>query len=644
MRFARVLISLVFLLSSVALLANLRLPRLVSDGMVLQREEPVKIWGWDTPKTTVAVSFNGQRQQATVGTDGSWMVELPAQSAGGPYQLQIDGSDQQITLENVLFGDVWVCSGQSNMELPMRRVSPLYAEEIKTANFQNIRYFTVPQKYDFDAPHVDLDGGQWQPLDQEIVQDVSAVAFFFATKIHAEYGVPIGIIDASLGGSPIEAWLSEKNIKAFPAAYQEYCWYKNNQTGIDSIIAADRARAGIWHNSLNSNDKGYQTNPSWHQGIRSANLEQMEVPGFWPQDDLGDQNGVFWFQKEFELSKSMAAQDLDLELGRLVDADSTFINGVYVGNITYKYPPRRYRVPKDVLVAGTNKIVIRIVSNIGRGGFLQGKSYELRGKKDTVSLVGEWTYAMGARMPPLEPQTFIRWKPVGLYNTMIAPLQNYPIKGVLWYQGESNVSRASTYSTMLQTLVKSWREQWQIGAFPVIWVQLANYLEKTDQPVDSDWALLREAQSEALVAVNTGMVVTTDLGEWNDIHPLNKKDVGYRLAKAAGHLAYQDEAVYAGPSYTHMRVYDQQIEVFFKDIGSGLVARNTPVLRHFAIAGEDQVFHWANAEIEGNKIVVWSKGVPQPVAVRYGWSNNPEDANLYNKEGLPAVPFRTDNW
>jgi len=369
---------------------------------------------------------------------------------------------------------------------------------------------------------------------------------------------------------------------------------------------------------------------------------RMNVPGYWAATELGAVNGVVWFRKDVEVPASMIGKPAELNLGRIVDADSVFINGVFVGTTSYQYPPRWYSLPPNVLKAGPNTVVVRVISNIGKGGFVLDKPYQIVCEGGTIDLKGPWLYRLGARMEPLASQTFIRWKPLGLFNAMLAPLLNYAIKGVIWYQGESNAERPIEYRDLFPAVIRDWRAKWNQGDFPFLFVQLPNFMEAKDQPSESNWALLREAQLRTLSLPRTGMAVAIDIGEWNDIHPLNKKDVGKRLALAAQKVAYADDkVVYSGPIYQSMKVDGDKIIIAFTNTGSGLVARGEE-LKTFAIAGSDKRFVWAKAKIENNRVVVWSEMVSNPVAVRYAWADNPEGANLYNAEGLPASPFRTD--
>jgi sialate O-acetylesterase len=340
---------------------------------------------------------------------------------------------------------------------------------------------------------------------------------------------------------------------------------------------------------------------------------------------------------------SAAGQPGTLNLGRIVDADSAFLNGTFIGTVSYQYPPRRYTVPAGVLKEGINILTVRVISNIGDAGFVPEKPYDLTAGDFTTSLEGEWKYKVGAVMPPLKGQTFLGYKPGGLYNAMLAPLLNYGLKGILWYQGESNAGRPDEYRTLLPALIRNWRQGFGQGDIPFILVQLPNFMEAKNTPSESGWALFREAQTEALKLPATGMAVTIDVGEWNDIHPLNKKDVGTRLALAARKVAYGDTSVVAyGPTYKSKEVRRRKVILTFDNTGSGLIVKGGGKLKQFAIAGEDGRFIWATAKLKGDRVIVKGKGIRKPVAVRYAWADNPEGANLYNREGLPAAPFRTD--
>ena len=627
---------------SLASFGKVKLPKLISDGMILQRNTDVNIWGWADANENISVSFVGSTYNTIADNKGNWKVVLADLKPGGPYQMQINS----ITINNILVGDVWVCSGQSNMELPMRRVSWNYPSEIEHSENKYIRQFLVPDKYNFDEPQNDLSSGTWKSASPENTPDFSATAYFFAKFLYEKYKVPIGLINSALGGSPVESWISGNALKKFPKYYNEAKLFRDSIL-IKKIEASDRARSNAWYTLLHKVDRGFKDPENiWYKtNLNTSDWSTMEVPGYWSEEtDLGQLNGVIWFRKKVEIPSSMAGKSAKLILGRIVDADSAFINGQFVGTVSYQYPPRRYDIPTGLLKAGENTIVVRVISNIGKGGFVPDKQYAVVTKDTSINLTGEWKFHLGAEMPPLESQTFIRWKPTGLYNAMIAPLLNYKIKGVIWYQGESNAERPKEYLSLFSTMIKDWRTNWNEGDFPFLFVQLPNFMETKSEPSESNWALLREAQLKTLSLPNTGMVVAIDIGEWNDIHPLDKKDVGYRFALAAEKLAYGDNIVYSGPIYKSMKIDGNKIILSFTHTGSGLIAKGDNKLKYFAIAGNNKKFVWANAKIENNKVVVWNDKVKNPVAVRYAWADNPDGANLYNKEGLPASPFRTDDF
>jgi sialate O-acetylesterase len=638
----RLILFLSFLVSQYAF-CHVKLPKLISDGMILQRDVNVKILGWAATGENVSLRFHDSTYQTTANDAGAWEVRLTKLKAGGPYTMTLTASDT-VTVTDIYIGDVWICSGQSNMELPMKRVSPLYESDIANSDNIYIRYFTVPQKYNFNKPQQDLESGCWQTANPTNVLNFSAAAYYFAKELYEQYRVPIGLIGASLGGSPAEAWISEESLKAFPEYYKEAQRLKDS-TLIHQIENHDSDRIQAWYNQLRQKDAGYQDSQKlWFDPTLNTNdWSTMRIPGYWISTRLGSLNGVVWFKKEINIPASMLKQQVKLNLGRIVDADSVFVNGVFIGTTGYQYPPRRYIVPSDVLKEGQNTVVVRVISEIGHGGFVFDKPYELVAGGQTVDLKGYWQYRLGAAMDPLASQTFIRWKPLGLYNAMISPLLNYSMKGVLWYQGESNAEKPLEYHDLFSALIQDWRNNWNQGDFPFLFVQLPNFMETKRKPSESNWALLREAQLKSLSLPKTGMAVTIDIGEWNDIHPLNKKDVGKRLALAARKTAYGDEqAVSSGPLYQSMKIEGNKIIISFSNTGSGLIAKNGKELKCFAITGSNRQFMWAKAKIQDDKVVVWNDKIQKPTAVRYAWADNPIGANLYNREGLPASPFRTD--
>jgi sialate O-acetylesterase len=630
------------LLVSLITQAQLRLPSLISDGMVLQRDTPLKIWGWAKAGEKITVRFNRQSYRTTTDANGKWEVKLPAMPAGGPFTMTITGTTQ-LTVNDMLIGDVWFCSGQSNMVHQLNIHDVTYANEIATANYPQIRQFWVPTLTNLQGPQTDVPTGQWKKAVGPDVRPFSAVAYFFAKTIHQQYNVPVGIINASVGGTPIEAWISENGLNDFPAL--DATVTKNKDT---SYVNGLTRRSSAMPRPAPPVDLGMTGSTKWYEpGYVPKGWRPINVPGYWEDQGVKDLNGIVWYRREIDVPTAMIGRPATVFLGRIVDADELYINGKSVGRTTYMYPQRRYKLPADVLKAGKNILVVRVTNNSGKGGFVPDKPYSLFAGADTVDLKGTWQYKVGVAFRPIERGGFsgsisAQNQPTALYNAMVAPEIKYAIKGFCWYQGESNAGQPAEYASLLPALIADWRSRWQQGNLPFLYVQLPGFMDYTYQPSESGWAVLRESQLRALSVPNTAMVVAIDLGEWNDIHPDNKKDVGERLALAALKTAYGEKIVSSGPLYQSAKIDGNKIKLTFTNVGNGLTTRDGEAPGEFAIAGADKKFVWANASIEGNTIVVSSDEVPSPQYVRYAWADNPVNANLYNKDGLPASPFRTD--
>lgn len=637
----KISIAIAFIVITVNAQSQVKLPRLIRDSMILQRDQKVNIWGWASANEKVNVQLNGKTYKAKTGADGKWFITIPPTKAGGPYTITITGKNK-ITLQDVLFGDVWFCSGQSNMVHQMNIHDITYAADIKSANYPEIRQFLVPVGNSLEGPGNDLPGGSWKAAVGEEVRPFSAVAYFFAKKLYEKYHVPIGIINASVGGSPVEAWTSEEGLKYFPAIQATI--RKNKDTAYVNELNRKAAAA---NRPVASKDKGMMENPKWFETTYvPKEWHPINIPGYWEDQGIKDLNGVVWYRKEIDIPVSMTGKPAKVFLGRIVDADVLYINGKQVGNTTYMYPQRRYNIPADILKKGKNIFVVKVTNNFGKGGFVPDKPYCIFAGNDTVDLKGTWQYKVGDVFIPragigvtgINAQN----QPTALYNTMVAPVINYSIRGILWYQGESNTSRAAEYAKLQPAQIADWRNKWQQPDVPFLFVQLPNFMDANYLPSESQWAELREAQLKSLSVPNTAMAVAIDLGEWNDIHPDNKKDVGERLALAAQKIVYGEPIVYSGPVYQLSKTDGNKIILAFSHIGTGLITKDGEELSEFAIAGSDKNFMWAKAKIDGDKIIVWSDDVPNPQYVRYAWADNPVNPNLYNKEGLPASPFRTD--
>ena len=632
---------LITLFLSVSAFAQVRLPRLVGDGMILQRDVPAKIWGWAAPNEKISLKFRDETHETTADAAGTWEVTLPAQKAGGPWTIIVAASNT-VRIDNILFGDVWLCSGQSNMETPVSRVTTLFGDEINGYSNPNVRYVKIPLTYDFHAPQTDVASCSWVTLTPTTAPEFSAVAYFFAREMSEKTGVPVGIINSSVGGSPAEAWMGEEALQAFPAHLNDMLLCRSDE------FVADMQRLSSlpgrrWHTVLNERDKGLNESVKWSSPDYDDRAWQT-VDLFdksWGRNGNRPANGVFWFRKEVEIPAEYADRPAPLYMGRIVDADSVHVNGVFVGTTGYQYPPRNYTVPAKVLKAGKNIVAVRLVSQAGFPEFVPDKPYKIVLPDREISLEGEWKYNAGALMPPV-PGGGIAFqnKPSGLYNAMIAPLKNHAVKGVLWYQGESNTGRHDEYYTLMTALIDGWRKLWNRD-LPFLLVQLANYMEPALVEQRSGWAELREAQRKLSQTVpNTALVVAIDVGEWNDVHPLNKKDVGKRLALQARRMVYGENIVSDGPVYQSHAVEGNEITLTFKPETADFMPVDE--LKGFAVAGADGVFKPARAQIVGNRVVVWNDAVAHPTKIRYAWANNPEGANLYNKSGLPASPFHVE--
>ena len=639
---------------------GLRLHGVFSDNMVFQRDMPIRVWGTSGPGETVTVSMAGDSRECTSDRLGNWRVALKALPAGGPHELHVVASSKR-TLRNVLIGDVWICAGQSNMFMLLKH-SRGGRKETRRANYPHVRLLKIPRRV-ADTPQADfLRQGQWGVCSARTAATFSAAGYYFGRDLHRHLKIPIGLVQAAWGGTPAEAWTSQPTLqgeawfrpildrytklrKTFPAAKKEYdealARYNRMEKGTDGVVRHD--------------DPG---DPGLAQGWASADLndrtwQSIKLPGH--GDFFNKSDGAAWFRRNVEIPDDWAGKELRLSLGPIDDHDETYFNGVRIGGMGSETPdawdhPRHYTVPGRLVLPGPTVIAVRVFDNFGGGGF-RGASEDLRlvepvGGK-AIALAGKWRWKIGRTLKPVSKPTRPlgpgnKSTPAGLYNGMVHPARLFPVRGVIWYQGEANAWRAYQYRRLLPSLIDDWRAAWGYE-FPFLIVQLPGYLAPSGNPQESAWAELREAQAMALSLPATGLAVAIDLGQANDIHPRDKEPVGQRLALAARHVAYGEQLVYSGPTYRSMQVEGDKIRILFDHVGRGLVARGGP-LRHFAIAGKDARFIWGKASIDGRTVVVESPNVPHPCAVRYAWAYNPEGCNLYNKEGLPAAPFRTDDW
>ena len=520
--------------------AKVKLPALISDGMVLQREQTVKVWGTADAGETVTVRFlkgksadnvkialpsitkGGKLKDtftATADNSGKWSITLPPMKAGGPYLMSVN----DIEIKDILIGDVWLCSGQSNMELPVSRVTDMFAEEIASYNNDKIRHIIIPKVYNFHAPQEDTPQTSWKALNQQNVMQFSALAYFFAKASYEKNGIPVGLVNSSWGGTPVEAWISEEGLKEFPLYINDKRQYEDD---------------AFW--SLYLGDAGLHESTPWYAtDYDDSHWKTVDMfSADWGNNGLNPIGGSHWLRKDVDIPQNYSGKVAILRLGCIVDADSVYVNGQFVGTTGYQYPPRIYKIPAGLLKAGKNNVTVRLISNGGQPSFVPEKPYKIiipsEGQNEEISLEGTWKYRLGAPMPNAPSMMFFCYKPVCLYNAMIAPLKNYTFNGVIWYQGESNVSRRNEYASLLTAMIADWRRTFNRPNLPFYIVELADFLSKDDIDGRKAWAEMRQEQAKAAEQnTHTTLIKNSDLGEWNDIHPLNKKTLGERVADAA---------------------------------------------------------------------------------------------------------------
>ncbi len=618
------------------------LPKLIGDNMIIQRNKPIIIWGWAAPDEKVTVQFKSQSKKATTDKSGKWKITFEPEQAGGPFQLVVKGKNT-ITINNILVGEVWVCSGQSNMEWTVHN-SNNAAEEIRRGDFPQIRQFLVPKSVSA-TPKEDLPSGDWKLCTPEAVGDFTAVGYFFARELYNELKIPIGLINTSWGGTHSETWTSR-------AAFEQNEEFKQMISSMP-LLDLDELSRKRKEQQIQTLSKMGVTLPAkgveqWKEvTFADSQWKTMTAPGLWEQQGLADLDGVVWFRKSITLDANAAGKEATLELGMIDDSDETFLNGKSVGATNNKYnEKRKYSIPAGILKSGANVIAVRVTDTGGGGGF-HGDAKDMKlsiAGENEQSLSGSWGFMVESINTILsgDPNSY----PTLLFNAMIHPILNSSIAGVLWYQGESNAGRAYQYRSAFPLMINDWRKHWKQGDFPFYFVQLASFnAENGTSEKGSAWAELREAQTMTLKLPRTGMAVTTDIGEANDIHPRNKQDVGKRLAAIALANDYGQKKVFSGPAFKALEVEGNKVRISFSGIGTGLLVKDKyGYLKGFEVAGTDQKFYYAKATIDGDIVIVSAEQVAKPVAVRFAWADNPEDANLFNKEGFPAIPFRTDDW
>lgn len=631
---------------SPALSAQLSLPSLFSDHMVLQYKAPVRIWGKAQPNEWVRIELANRLTITYADENGDFLGTLAPISNIGPHHLIVETATESQIFYDVLMGDVYVCVGQSNMKLPLEDTENA-ATAIAEANFPDIRYFAVPQRLS-PTPARDLPGGAWQHCNPDVVADFSALAYYFGRDIHLRTGLPIGIIEAAWGSTRIETWMSPDALADDPEAGPIIANMGTlNLAQIQDSIATATAE---WEESIETTDIGLTNNwelndvPGWQE------WPSMLLPRNWESGGLPYTDGAVWFKTSFLLSAEQAESPILMTLGKLDDSDQTYVNGQLVGQMGPDPGAIRvYEIPADCLQEGENIITVRIRDYGFVGGFT-GSTANLKLQQDIwqSSLVGYWKYQLGTvglapRPEPLGPNSY----PCLAYNGMIHPLTKLSMRGMLWYQGESDLGNPYYYRDQFLDLLDDYRQQWEWGDFPFFFVQLPNFRPEATTPAESGWATMRESQALLLQRPRTAMAVAIDAGDPNNIHPPKKRIVAERLAQAAWQIVYEQEGgEYRNPTYSSHSVQNGEVIIQFDYVGDGLESiYGNEFLHGFAIADAEGDFIWAKAEIRSNNTVaVFHPNVPNPLHVRYAWSDNPGTLDLYNSEGLPASSFRTDSF
>ncbi|MCE6987779.1 sialate O-acetylesterase [Dyadobacter sp. CY323] len=639
----RLLLLLLLVISQTAF-AQVKLARLFSDHVVLQRQKPIPVWGWAKAGEKVKVTLAKESIDVKTDASGKWIVKFKPLEAGGPYTLTASAKSGTQTVSDILIGEVWLLSGQSNMEWPVQAAKN-YEEERQNANFPQIRHFRVDHQVTM-TPETDLKTGEWKIASRETVGGFSAIGFFFARELYQKLNVPIGLLHSSWGGSQIEGWISKEAMLASnelkPYAQTMPTTWEQADVVMDKKLKKQLFKNESF-NPTGDDEKKYMTG--------SADLSNWQktadAVGQWDWKGLMGFRGTGYMAKEIELADDIAAKPTTLSLPENDSQNQIYINGKLVNDAAVK-GVRKIAIPAGTWKTGKNQLVIKSGNMIatpwfGPGFMGSANDLYLDAGSTKISLAKDW-----ALMPSFaEKHEYAHlMNNVGttIYNAMIVPLIPFAMRGTLWYQGESNAGRAYQYRQAFPLMINDWRKLWN-DDFSFYWVQLSSYGSDNDSNKGSNWAELREAQNMTLSLPKTGMAVSTDVGNPKDIHPTNKQDVAHRLATHALKLDYGQNIPYASPIYDQVQFEDWKAVVSFKNAENGLMVKDRyGYLKGFEIAGDDKVFYYAKAEIDGNKVVVSHPKVTKPASVRYAWSDAPEDANLYNADGFPASAFRTDNW
>jgi len=617
-----------------------RLAKLFSHNMVIQRNVQTPIWGWAKADKKITIQLASTIINTTTTIDGKWLAYLPAQKAGGPYTLKIYNNIDTIKINNVLVGDVWLASGQSNMGWQLSWGVNNKDEEIKNSTNPNIRFFTVADDLN-NKPQPDVSGGEWVESNPQTSPQFSALAYFFARDLQKELNVPIGIIHSSWGGTKIESWMSAEMLQKIPeykhSINQLLLDSTNFDNGFENFNESNKIRDSI----IKFSDNGIKQQV-YKPEYNDSSWDTIKLPA--KLSDAGIKNfyGYCWFRKTISIPETDINKNIILNFGEITSENICYVNGIEVQRQNQN-PTVQYLVPSNILKSGNNQITMRVLARWGVGGFDSEAQYlyaQSEDKKFIISLAGWWKYNQN-----IEPKTseWIEYYnlPTYIYNAKIAPLFPYKLKGIIWYQGESNVNNPKGYQNLFTILIHQWRCNFNQPNLPFIYGQLANYGTKVLLPEESNTSLIRNAQLQSLTIPHTAMVVNIDLGTDGDVHFKNKQTSGQRFALAALTLAYKKNNTYVTPVFKSAKAQGNKILLSFSANTLGFKTKNNQLLKGFAIKTGNGKYVWANAKIQGKQILVWANTITKPSAVQYAWGNNP-DGNLQTLHSLPVSPFKTD--
>ncbi len=643
------LCAVVFLLAAPLVRAADDLPflsNLFGDHMVLQRDQPNRFWGWTQPDTSVALTLDGTTYQTTSGEDGRWQIAFTPPGVGGPYTIEIRGEGHDhVQLTDILVGDVWLCSGQSNMAVPVGFMDGA-DEVLATADNDAIRMFAVRGRAAYSP--LPTAGGEWIVSTADSARRFSGIGYLLGQGLNRELGVPIGLVSAAVGGTAIECWISPTGLASFDE-------FSAKLAEMERLVAAgvENEYGSFLMHWLDDYDLGQDADPAWSAvELDDSDWTDVEVPTGFGKLGVGEDPGVIWIRRTFTLPYPLPEGEARLFLGQVDKMDSSYINGTWVGASSWVGNPRRHRVAADLLKPGENVVAIRIFKRTGAGGIPaneEGIPYLQLGDESKIDLAGTWKGKLSVHAAPPHPLPLdfenYPTAPIVEYQGFIAPLAGLAIKGAIWYQGEANQEYPDSYYDLLPALMADWREHFGQGDFPFLVIGLPQFMGRSDEAGFSNgWTKIRDAQWNATQHTRrSGFVNATDTGDQNDIHPRDKQPVGARAVSAALAVAYGYDVVWQGPTLSGYDVEGSSVRLHFDHTDGGLHLREEGRDQAFAVAGADRQWHWAKPLIDGDTIVLRSPTVPHPVAVRYAWQSSPHTP-LSNGAGQPAVPFRTDQW